>query len=316
MLYERRYLSPRPPPKIIETRSQLYQSEWWIRFCSWTTASWKACLTVFWRSTTCQFFQTNPIQTQTNLWSIGETWEIVWRHPCWANSRCMLTWSSCNTTCAPSSPPSQPTRFIQIKTVQFDGRVGTTEMRVPNCKMSCPKHPSRSAPDRVPNEKIFDRQVYSTVFKWDLGSDRTQDPRRGAVVPHWWKKVASQPCSTWQSTIVTKRSVESFVFVDDVSCWCQPTGIHRANSGRHGLPSSPCGWKRHRTWGSWRCGMWRERSTVTGRGSLCDESVASTKMGASVVEQTVHWPRSRRRRSPHVRHRLPKICRWLSVKWP
>ena len=59
---------------LIETRSQLDQREWSIGFYSWTTASWKTRSTVFWRSTTFQAFRTNPIQTQSNLWSIGETW--------------------------------------------------------------------------------------------------------------------------------------------------------------------------------------------------------------------------------------------------
>ena len=45
-----------------------------IGFYSWTTASLKTRSTVFWRGTTCQAFQTNPIQTQSTLWSIGETW--------------------------------------------------------------------------------------------------------------------------------------------------------------------------------------------------------------------------------------------------
>ena len=59
---------------LIETRSRLDQREWSIGFYSWTTASRVIRSRVLWRSSTCQTFQTNPIQTQTNLWSIGETW--------------------------------------------------------------------------------------------------------------------------------------------------------------------------------------------------------------------------------------------------
>ena len=69
VLYERPYLSPRPPPKISLRHD--HQREWSIGFYSWPTASWKARSTVFWRSTSCWIFQTNPIQT--NWWSSGET---------------------------------------------------------------------------------------------------------------------------------------------------------------------------------------------------------------------------------------------------
>ena len=58
---------------LTETRSRLDWKEWSIGLYSWTAASWKTRSTVFWRSTTCWIFQTNPIQTQSNLWSNLET---------------------------------------------------------------------------------------------------------------------------------------------------------------------------------------------------------------------------------------------------
>ena len=67
------FVSSTTTKDLIETRSQLDSKEWSIRFYSWTSASWKVRSTVFWRSITCWIFQTNPIQTQSNLWSIGET---------------------------------------------------------------------------------------------------------------------------------------------------------------------------------------------------------------------------------------------------
>ena len=42
VLYERQYLSPRPPPKIsLRHDHNLYQREWSIGFYNWTAASWK-----------------------------------------------------------------------------------------------------------------------------------------------------------------------------------------------------------------------------------------------------------------------------------
>ena len=80
MLYERRYLSPRPPPKIS-------QRKWSIGFYSWTSASWKARSTVFGRSTSCWIFQANPNQTQSNCWSNGETCgarkHVLFTRDCW-----------------------------------------------------------------------------------------------------------------------------------------------------------------------------------------------------------------------------------------
>ena len=61
VLYERRYLSPRPPPKISLTHDH-----------DWTKGndqlgstveqqpSWKARSKVFWRSTSCRIFQSKP----------------------------------------------------------------------------------------------------------------------------------------------------------------------------------------------------------------------------------------------------------------
>ena len=43
-----------------------------IKFYSWTSTNWEIRSTVTWRSTSCWIFQTNPIQTQSNLWSNGE----------------------------------------------------------------------------------------------------------------------------------------------------------------------------------------------------------------------------------------------------
>ena len=88
MLYERRYLSPRPPPKISLKHDH-----------DWTKGNDQSGSTVehqpvgklvqqsFSRSTSCWIFQANPIQTQSNLWSNGETCgarkHVLFTRDCW-----------------------------------------------------------------------------------------------------------------------------------------------------------------------------------------------------------------------------------------
>ena len=81
------FVSSTTTKDLFETRSRLDQREWSIGFYSWTSASWKACSTVFLRSTSCWIFQTNPIQTQSSLWSNGETRgerkHVLFTRDCW-----------------------------------------------------------------------------------------------------------------------------------------------------------------------------------------------------------------------------------------
>ena len=67
-----------------------HQKSHWNTITNWTKKGMinrvlqlKARSTVFWRSTSCWIFQTNRIQTQSNLWSNGETREygtfFLWR---------------------------------------------------------------------------------------------------------------------------------------------------------------------------------------------------------------------------------------------
>ena len=67
------FVSSTTTKDLFETRSRLIQRKWSIGFYSWTSASWKTRSTVSWRSTSSWIFQANPIQTQSNLWSNGET---------------------------------------------------------------------------------------------------------------------------------------------------------------------------------------------------------------------------------------------------
>ena len=75
VLYEKSYMSPRPPPKI-----SLRHDHDWTRGNDELGSTveqqpvGKACSTVLWRSSTRNVLPTNPTKTQTNLWSIRETW--------------------------------------------------------------------------------------------------------------------------------------------------------------------------------------------------------------------------------------------------
>ena len=72
VVWKTTFVSSTTTKNLIETRSRLDGRKWSIGFYSWTSASWKARSTVFWRSTSCWIFQTNPIQTQSHLWSNGK----------------------------------------------------------------------------------------------------------------------------------------------------------------------------------------------------------------------------------------------------
>ena len=73
--YERPYMSPRPPSKI----SLRHDHDWTrgneeLGSIVEQQSVGKLVATVLWRSSTLNVLPTNPTKTQTNLWSIGETW--------------------------------------------------------------------------------------------------------------------------------------------------------------------------------------------------------------------------------------------------